>query len=51
MRPNDPNQLAKQLVDITTGQIPDPVRLLPPRREVKAKPRRASKADREKGSA
>ena len=29
VRPKDSNQLAKQIVDISTGQMPDPVRRLP----------------------
>ena len=44
MRPKDPNQLAKQIVDIGTRQIPDPVRLLSPRRETRPKPRRSQEA-------
>ena len=32
MRPKDSNQLAQQIVDISTGQIPDPVRHLTPKR-------------------
>ena len=38
MRPKDSNQLAKQIVDISTGQMPDPVR--PLRRTAPPKPRR-----------
>ena len=41
MRPKDPNQLAKQIVDISTGQIPDPIRPLP-RKPAPSKPRRTS---------
>ena len=42
MRPKDSNQLAKQIVDISTGQVPDPVRHLPPKRTTPAKPRRSA---------
>ena len=43
MRPKDSNQLAKQIVDISTGQIPDPMPPhLTPKRASLAKPRRTA---------
>ena len=42
MRPKDSNQLAKQIVDISTGQLPDPIRHLPTRRATPVKPRRTA---------